>query len=1249
MKHKLLSILLCLAMALSLLPTAALADETTGAGPIKVGNASYESFSAAVNAAMPDESGVITYEISGKVDVTDTGWVQVAKAGLTDLSKVEFIGRTVDAEICITQGEAILADQGQPDQSNDIDVSFENLKLTKLNPQYAGDYGHSTNYFTCWLRNKNAAENTVTYTNCTFPNGVCNNQYGKTVFDSCQFTNSDNYNLWNYGGNTEVKDSNFSGARGIKTYNEGTLKVAPTVKIEHTTFSGLTEKAAIVVSKATDITLTDVTATNCTMGLLQKDIEGSTDGQKVTIKANGTGISGEFNITAKMDAEAAKNEFNISGGTFTSEVEQDYCKDGFEVKVGEGGKYTVEKSDDVAKIGEQGYTSLAKAIEAANRAADGNNVTVTITKSGEYDPFTITRDNVTVEAADGVTATIKVSKNETGNINATNVTLKKLNFVSTDGTTIFSSGDCDNLTLDGCSFTGNKAVGSTALYIHQPNITITDCKFRNFERGYYTCGDNHAAGKMTFTGNIFTNVRVPIDGYWGYKATENTNIQITGNTFDNGGWDASYIQLWDYAQYLKWEGNTDHQGSAINATIQNNTYVGDVVIYATHFDWFYKSNLTTDPDAQGRVKYRVLVELDGADSATVTNKDGSDITAFNESTQSSKRGEKQVIYSICEGDYIFNIKPTGATEAVLSQPVTVSKPESLGDTSEVTVPADAAYVAQIDETKYKTLAEAINAAQSGNTIEVLADSTTDSWHQNSTTLTGVTINGNGHTLTVTGFTPATLLNGLIASCGNNKINNLTIDLSGLTGSHTYHSAIVAQNGDVIDGVKVIGPEGIDIYGVFANGSAAENERITIQNCEFTNCYRGVSLEPTIGTIASPLESLVVEDCSFTDCDYIILYAKDTTFTGNTVDCGELNIMHSATSVTENKFIDGTQVQFFASPEAFEKNSFNATSSLNVVKTYDEDMVVDISENYWGGGAPSVTQVPDSIKESITGSDVYYIRDTMRDEDLNTNVPPHTGGGSGSSSTTYQVSVDKAEGGKITVSPTRAEKGETVTITVKPDGGYELDELTVTDKDGDEIKLTEKADNKFTFKMPDSKVTVEATFVKIDAGSVLDDFTDVNPNAWYAEAVEFVVEEGLMTGTSSTTFAPDTSMSRAMIWTVLAAYNDYNTSGGNPWYAPGQQWAMVNGVSDGTAPNGSITREQLAVMLWRAAGSPETSKSLSGYADASSVSDWAVEALAWAVDNGIITGMGGSSLAPQTTATRAQVAVMLMQFVDYMEG
>ena len=255
-----------------------------------------------------------------------------------------------------------------------------------------------------------------------------------------------------------------------------------------------------------------------------------------------------------------------------------------------------------------------------------------------------------------------------------------------------------------------------------------------------------------------------------------------------------------------------------------------------------------------------------------------------------------------------------------------------------------------------------------------------------------------------------------------------------------------------------------------------------------------------------------------------------------------------------------------------------------------------------------------------------------------------GGGTTEPSGDYLITVDRTTGGKVTVTSGRADKGDTVTITVKPNDGYVLDELTVTAKDGSSVKLTWKDDNKYTFTMPGSQVSIQATFVKEDGQTVDLPFTDVTESDWYYNAVQFVYENGLMNGTSATTFAPNTSMSRAMIWTVLAAYEGKNTSGGATWYEAGQKWAMDNGISDGTNPNGAITREQLAVMLWRYAGSPETTKSLNSYVDASSVSDWAVEALAWAVDNGIISGMGNDSLAPQGNATRAQVATIMMQFV-----
>ena len=315
-----LSILLAILMLAVMLPVTAMA----AGNPVKVGGTEYGTLEAAIAAAEP-VNGVITYKIYGKVTVTATGWVQVARDGLTSLTKVVFIGKTDDAEIVISDPVSVLADE-----KYDIDVSFEKLTLSHPNGEWAQDYGHATNFFTCWLRNTNASENTVTYTNCTFPNGVCNNQYGKTIFNTCTFSNTAGYSLWNYGGITDVNNSSFTGTRGIKAYNEGTLSISPTITIKDTSFTNLTEKAAAVVSKATNVIFMGVSATNCQKGLLQKDIEGSNDEEKVTITANGTGISGEFKITANKSPEAAKTEFSITGGTFTGNTDsvKDYLPEG---------------------------------------------------------------------------------------------------------------------------------------------------------------------------------------------------------------------------------------------------------------------------------------------------------------------------------------------------------------------------------------------------------------------------------------------------------------------------------------------------------------------------------------------------------------------------------------------------------------------------------------------------------------------------------------------------------------------------------------------------------------------------------------------------------------------------------------------------------------------------------------------------------------------------------------------------------
>ena len=150
--------------------------------------------------------------------------------------------------------------------------------------------------------------------------------------------------------------------------------------------------------------------------------------------------------------------------------------------------------------------------------------------------------------------------------------------------------------------------------------------------------------------------------------------------------------------------------------------------------------------------------------------------------------------------------------------------------------------------------------------------------------------------------------------------------------------------------------------------------------------------------------------------------------------------------------------------------------------------------------------------------------------------------------------------------------------------------------------------------------------------------------WAQNAIENTVAEGLFSGVTDTSFAPNASATRGMLMTVLARYAGTDTTGGATWYEKGMEWAKTNGVSDGTNPNADITREQLVTMLYRYAGSPKADGKLDSFSDFASVSSYAENAMQWAVANGIVNGSNGK-LNPQNNATRAEVAAILMRFCE----
>ena len=1242
MKHKLLSILLCLAMALSILPTAALAEEATGAGPIKVGETSYSSFSEAVGAAL-GENGVITYEISGKVEVNDTGWVQVAKAGLIDLSKVEFIGITDDAEICITGGLAILADQ-----KYDIDVSFTNLKLSKPNPTYGGDYGHSTNYFTCWLRNTNAAENTVTYTNCTFPNGVCNNQYGKTVFDRCQFTNatSGKFNLWNYGGNTEVKGSTFIGTRGIKTYNEGDLDVAPTVTVTDTSFDGLTEKAAIVASKPTNITLTTVTAADCTKGLLQKDIEGSAGEQKVTIEANGTGISGDFNITGKKDAEAAKNEFNITAGTFAGEINNDYLAPGanFDATTGE------VKMSYVAKIGDTEYPTLADAFAAADKTGD-----------------------TVIELLDDI-----------------NMTGKSWTPVSVDG---YHGQGVITLNGNGKTITGLSAPLFAGGFAGKSGIVIKDLTIADADINDTT----NDQGIGAFINCVDSMTRIELDNCH----LKNSKIVSTGDARVGGliGWTSGYNKPND--------GPVDTRVTLTNCSVENVTIeakgsVGGLIGHAGANPATYHTitgctvkDSTLKCTETGK-SWRVG-DLVGTANVGQVTVDAATSASQNILTQENADPQKPK-------DSIFGRKEVGTAGLVIIDNKVVAAGTDYGDivnknANEVLVEVSKGHwvkphedtVAMIGAKEYTTLTAAINEANTGETVKLLKDVT-----ENVTIPAGktITLDLNGKKLTnADGQDTITVALGA----------SLTVTGSGTVDNVTHGKAAIYNNGTVIlnggsytrsaeASTSIKDANGNSYYNILNHGTmtigknASVTSRGSFSSLIANGYYNFSDTNPRSGYVSGTNQetpSLTINGGTFSGGINTIKNDDNATLTVNngsfsnmtqaaiqnnhvaTINGGTFDA--KANHAIENRHFDGghNTGSVTVTSGTFTGGLYTTTGATWSISggTFSSDPSVYVV----GNGSANIVKRAGSegaytytvlAKSGLTSgvyltnpsgalANNYYVSSTANGVWTVSYSAPSSGGGSSSSSRRYDVSTPSVKHGDVTVSPKTASKGDTVTITVKPDSGYELDTLTVKDASGSKIKVKDKGDGKFTFTMPASKVTVSAEFAEIETL----DFADVPTDAYYYEAVKWAAKKGITGGIGNGLFGPNQPCTRAQIVTFLwraagspepKTMSSFADVSMDAYYAKAVAWAVENGITTGTgdgkfSPDATCTRAQSVTFLFRAIGKLVDSKA--EFSDVLADSYYA-NAVDWAVENGVTNGIGDGLFGPDNSCTRAQIVTFL---------
>ena len=250
---------------------------------------------------------------------------------------------------------------------------------------------------------------------------------------------------------------------------------------------------------------------------------------------------------------------------------------------------------------------------------------------------------------------------------------------------------------------------------------------------------------------------------------------------------------------------------------------------------------------------------------------------------------------------------------------------------------------------------------------------------------------------------------------------------------------------------------------------------------------------------------------------------------------------------------------------------------------------------------------------------------------------------------YPVIVRRAENGKIAVSPKNASAGSTVTITVKPDSGYVLETISVTDKNGNDLKLTDKGNGKYTFTMPASKVEIKATFM--EDNSVLNFFYDVPNDAYYYEAVKWAAENGITGGVGNSLFAPNQPCTRAQIVTFLwravgspepKNMSDFSDVPADSYYAKAVAWAVENGITTGTgdgkfSPDATCTRAQSVTFLFRA--SKASANGAPAFSDVAATAYYA-EAVKWATNNGITNGIGDNLFGSDNDCTRAQIVTFL---------
>ena len=886
------------------------------------------------------------------------------------------------------------------------------------------------------------------------------------------------------------------------------------------------------------------------------------------------------------------------------------------------------QTNDVAQIGETKYATLQEAVNAAN------DNTVKLLEN-------VTED---INIPTGINVTLDLNGHKITNVSGHTITVEKggkLNISDSVGTGVVD----------------NTSHGKGAI-VNSGEVTLNGGTFkRSAEKGTYSLNGNGGNSWYTIAnyGTMEINTGVTVENAGGYSSmirnggdvTADCNLTIEGgnfaggiNTVKNDSFGVLTINGGNFsntAQYVIMNWNKAEITAGTFRTLDTASAVLFTSAYGGDANTIGKLSISG-----GEFKHASDTQEMIVDHYYETNKGNAVVTG---------------------GKFDADISKYIPTDYVQSADGTVEK---LGETNAV---------AKVGGTYYKTLADAVAAAQDGDTITLLKDAELTS------TLNlakNITIDGQGK-YTIKAANSFTVGSDNKTYCVLYVSGEVTLKDVTVNGNEKCRVIFCDKGKLTIDGATITNGKAANfIGGVYMTSSASfemKSGSITgnknakgYQNDEYLQYSSDLWIGANANGALTAINGGTIGNVFVNANAWSASNPGSFTMNGGTVT--NLYVEHDANYGATFKYNDGTIEHLYLSKENGNGQSIEVTPVKGVIYNggVKEEDLVTLTLKYNDGATADTTYnvasgttitLPTPAYRSGYTFNGWYDGSTKvsspykvtKNVILTASWSYNYSGGSSSYDPTYSVSTpSKTENGTVTVSPKSASKGDTVTVTVKPDSGYVLETLTVTDKNGNKLTLKYKGNGKYTFTMPAGKVEVKATFM--EDNSMLNFFYDVPNGAYFYEAVKWAVKNGITTGVGNYLFAPEQPCTRAQIvtflWRAAGSPEPKSAASGmtdvvsGSYYEKAVAWAIENGITTGTttstfSPDATCTRAQAVTFLARALKAKAASAA--EFSDVPTGSYFA-DAVAWAAANGVTEGIGGGLFGSDNDCTRGQIVTFL---------